>query len=530
MADASSATLVRREAALGGRASGDEAEGTTSAAPTEDRLIKAASLLAWVESEGATVSSVSAASSSGAGVGLYAARDVQIGEEAFRCPCKLALTADAAAADPLIGGPLRELRVDEEHSILLMLLHCARLGRTSYWSAYVDALPTEDELVPLLPAFWPHSELELLLGGTPLLAQARAAHAALCEFHESVVIGQLSKRFPEVFPPDYFSFKRLCWAHAVYQSRAIRLPLPGGARPSLVPLLDLMNHSTGLPSTVSYAYANGSGSGDDARTAATASFVLVCGRSTLAGEELMLNYGAKSNGELLRCHGFVSAENPADVCELDLSMLRPDGISTPATTRLAMLSDALLAAGKRSIHDAPLSRHFLTVGPLLGASLLGASRVICAEEGSELRRAIANVTGAEAEDEKEDGNDHFDWSLVDWSAEDPFAVANAAVQGRPPCGVPCERRMLSALERLIHERTAALPASPADAEERGGDERGQQRRAAAHVYVDGLRTILAGAAREVTRLLEATKVDGEALEEAPAAAQSKRARHSRGIV
>ena len=197
MADASSATLVRREAALGGRASGDEAEGTTSAAPTEDRLTKAASLLAWVESEGATVSSVSAASSSGAGVGLYAARDLQIGEEAFRCPCKLALTADAAAADPLIGGPLRELRVDEEHSILLMLLHCARLGRTSYWSAYVDALPTEDELVPLLPAFWPHSELELLLGGTPLLAQARAAHAALCEFHESVVIGQLDDGFDD---------------------------------------------------------------------------------------------------------------------------------------------------------------------------------------------------------------------------------------------------------------------------------------------------------------------------------------------
>ena len=283
------------------------------------------------------------------------------------------------------------------------------------------------------------------------------------------------------------------------------------------------------------------------------------------------------------CHGFVSAENPADVCELDLSMLRPDGMSTPATVRLAMLSDALLAAGKRSVHHAPLSRHFLFGaaptssagadagaggggGPLLGASLLSASRVICAEEGSELRRAIAHVTGAEAEEEEEEeeGNDllerdsgsaaasswcesrggaaqatasTFDWSLVDWSAEDPFEAANAAVQGRPPCGMPCERRMLAALERLIHERAAALPSSPADAEERGGDERGRQRRAAARVYVDGLRTVLAGAAREVTRLLAATRgshhgqagqqVDGDELEEAPAAgAQSKRARHS----
>ena len=34
-------------------------------------------------------------------------------------------------------------------------------------------------------------------------------------------------------------------------------------------------------------------------------FELLAGRSVKSGEEVFINYGAKGNGELLRCHGFV---------------------------------------------------------------------------------------------------------------------------------------------------------------------------------------------------------------------------------
>ena len=41
-------------------------------------------------------------------------------------------------------------------------------------------------------------------------------------------------------------------------------------------------------------------------------------RNSEVGDELFLNYGAKGNGELLRDHGFVLKDNPADVYELEL--------------------------------------------------------------------------------------------------------------------------------------------------------------------------------------------------------------------
>ena len=42
-------------------------------------------------------------------------------------------------------------------------------------------------------------------------------------------------------------------------------------------------------------------------------------RALSAGDEVCIDYGAKGNGELLRCHGFVLEPNPADVCVLDLA-------------------------------------------------------------------------------------------------------------------------------------------------------------------------------------------------------------------
>ena len=41
------------------------------------------------------------------------------------------------------------------------------------------------------------------------------------------------------------------------------------------------------------------------------------------GEEVLINYGAKGNGELLRAHGFVIDNNLADVLPLDLGPLLP---------------------------------------------------------------------------------------------------------------------------------------------------------------------------------------------------------------
>ena len=73
--------------------------------------------------------------------------------------------------------------------------------------------------------------------------------------------------------------------------------------------------------------------------------VLRAGLAVNAGDEVLLNYGAKGNGGLL-LHGFVMQENPADVVPLDLYSL------APSTARLALLAREQLPL-RRLFHGLP---------------------------------------------------------------------------------------------------------------------------------------------------------------------------------
>ena len=106
-----------------------------------------------------------------------------------------------------------------------------------------------------------------------------------------------------------------------------RLHHRGGVEECLVPVLDACNHRAG--SVAALAVERGA-----AAPAAEACWVLRAGRAVAAGEEVLINYGAKGDGELLRAHGFVLGANPADVCPLDLTALLP---AAPAAARAARL-------------------------------------------------------------------------------------------------------------------------------------------------------------------------------------------------
>ena len=279
------------------------------------RLERAEALLASIqkpfdapivgEGNGASISGVRVGETADGGIGLFATEK----DPRFSCPGVVAMSAQQA---PDI---FREICVDDAHTVMLFLLNCRHLGRDCFWHPYIDSLPSHEEIVPLLPAFWPEDEQELLLTGTPLATQARSAFAALRQFHETVVSARLSMSWrerwlqdlcTEDFPAEAFSFERLKWAYAIWHSRAINLPFPGGPRPCLVPLLDLMNHANGQPSTVTLEprpSSPGSSSGDE--RCGQDLFVWKDARNSDVGDELFLNYGAKGNGELLRDHGLL---------------------------------------------------------------------------------------------------------------------------------------------------------------------------------------------------------------------------------
>mmetsp|Transcript_4312 Transcript_4312/g.9467 ORF Transcript_4312/g.9467 Transcript_4312/m.9467 type:complete len:176 (-) Transcript_4312:1205-1732(-) len=112
-------------------------------------------------------------------------------------------------------------------------MHCRRLGAAGPASAYIAALPNA-EFVKALPLHWPAEDLALL-GGSSLLQQAQVAAKDLRRFYDNVVLGVLCARDPAAFPlVSGFGYADLCWAHAMYWSRAIGLDLPGGKREGLV--------------------------------------------------------------------------------------------------------------------------------------------------------------------------------------------------------------------------------------------------------------------------------------------------------
>ena len=129
----------------------------------------------------------------------------------------------------------------------------------------------------------------------------------------------------------------------------------------------------------------------------------------------------------------------------------------------------------------------------------------------------------------------FDWSLVDWTADDPFAVACAAVSEGAPAGEACERRALDALRLLLSRRRAALaPALSTTAAASALGEVGSLRREMAREYILGQQSLLEGACAAVDRLVaalptphnEMAPMDGGQHEEVMHGA--KRARHDAG--
>ena len=484
------------------------------------------SLLAWMQESGASVEKVSIEKSALAGgLGLFAAVDIPPGGEVFRCPCRLTLTAEAAMADPSIGAALtsRASRIDRHMMNIVYLLHCRQSG---LHAAYISCLPNDVD--DDLPQNWSDDEQSGWLRGTSLLWHAREGAKTLRSFHEEVLV-DLCARHPEAFPREAYNIRALCWAHAVYWSRAIGLTFPGGKREALVPLLDMCNHRPGVATaTVSLVAA-----------ATEPTYAFRASGAVKRGQEIFINYGAKGTGELLRCHGFTLLDNSADVCELDLSELpsfvlshegasRRSGLGLDAcmvAERLHRVSILKMSTGSRS-RGRPLVFQLFRGG--LPPQLLPSARLLCADEGDELRAALEEWQAGEGlVGSSSSACKTFDWSLVDWSAPDPFAEANAAVEEAAPVGVACEQRTLRALEALLRAHLDALPSAPEladdarDDAESQHDEAHRKRRQNARVYVESQRSVLEEVRHAISDMLRGRPPPGAAVEPH----SSKRVRH-----
>ena len=439
-------------------------------------------LFSWARQHGG-VSALAPCVSRLGGLGCCAMEAASSGAELMRCPLRNVLRASMALSDPLIGGPLTTLRdelgdavLDTRVLLCVLLLHCRRQGPSSFFCAYVRSLPG-DELVESLPCCWSDAELEARLSGTPLLDEAQRDRQQLEETHEVVLRHGLCARWPEIFPCAAYSLAALQWANAMFWSRAISVPVgslatslkAGVSEQCLVPLLDLCNHRPGSVADLAVLRTPpASGAAAGASVASEACWVLRAGRAVERGEEVLINYGAKGNGELLRAHGFVLEDNAADVFRLELTPLLPADASarrarTDACAALLGLSDA--------------SHCFLHRGGL-PRQLLQTARLLCASDED-----LASAQ-AEAQAEAQAAAAPFDWSACDWSADDPFANTAAADKGEV-----VGQAALDALLALLREKLAALDAARSSSPPPEQGDGGACERAAA-IYRGGMRRLL----------------------------------------
>ena len=282
-------------------------------------------------------------------------------------PLSLAVTPAAALADEATGPHYARLlasqQLADERALVMLFLAVERArGRSSRWAQWIAALPRDFST----PLHFTDEQLELL-DGTTLGKAAASLRARL-----AAAWGRLSPAAAEVAaaagvaaPPTLEDFK---WAYSTFWSRGMAVPWPvvvpaavegvgggagagtgaagAGATPPpppppsvavevvecILPGLDFCNHAPGAAVRWTlWGAGNGKEAARGARAApapssssatATAAAAAVAipdrvalvapaGSAPRAGDELLIDYGDKSQEELLLLYGFAHATSAA---------------------------------------------------------------------------------------------------------------------------------------------------------------------------------------------------------------------------
>lgn len=302
---------------------------------TEDRGRKAAELMTWASSNGCT-HELSLHWTRAKGLQGSARAAIAPGAVLARCPLSLVLHHRAALADEAFGTTLGVLRrslgrkrCPNRALVCLYLLFQRSLGRHSRWHAYIQSLPESTAAIDSALT-WTAAEVGYLLQGTPLRRQVEQNQSALFAEHSLLVSGVLASSDPSTFgdPNGTYGVEAYLWANAVFYSRAIKLNVRGETLECLLPVVDALNHT---PASCAALETTGS------------DYVLRAGRGLAKGEAVEISYGARGNGDLLHHFGFTIADNPADVCAVDVveDLAAPPNEATKEAIRRTLAEESL---------------------------------------------------------------------------------------------------------------------------------------------------------------------------------------------
>eukprot|EP00750_Incisomonas_marina_P014733 INCI17832.1.p1 GENE.INCI17832.1~~INCI17832.1.p1 ORF type:complete len:398 (+),score=61.45 INCI17832.1:302-1495(+) len=337
-----------------------------------------AAFLRWCAEAGADTSRVQLREGPH-GVGLFATQPIAAGTAYVTIPPRIQVTCDKALESEVGRAILacdQVARPVSARAILYCFLIREAAQPESFWQPwlrvcprnysdplwwdehpedYLDSIKGSDESARLQRMQRPVAER--VLAGTQAAFDV-AFHAGRLEaMYAGLNFPALAAEFPQLFPPELFTWKRFLWARSFFASRCYHIDslrqqlVEGGSEKTVpeltkqyetlveagtirddcpafcAPLMDMLNHDRAAIVRVGLAPTNqGQKANEGGRAfARTLGSLGISSNADVAeNEECMNNYGGRSNLQLLFGFGFCLRDNSNDEVPVKLSSQVPD--------------------------------------------------------------------------------------------------------------------------------------------------------------------------------------------------------------
>jgi hypothetical protein len=326
--------------------------------------------------------------------GLCATKEIKAGENILEIPRRLLLDAQTICVSEQgpFGNLLRIIERCGADTIMTLWIMKERMKmktkQETFWSLYFLSLP--DDSQKLTPLSWPEDVVSTALGNTPIFETIVTEREKVRKGYDALIPALLAN-MPEAFEgnhEEFWSYERYISALELWMSYAMTVkPIHSESATIdvLSPVAFFCNHGI-YPHCVHYSQLRLS---DE-------SLVFPAVRDVNNNQEIILSYGAKSNGELLLFYGFCVLDNPYDSIDITLDFDSLNGLERLDVRRRR---EELL-----QIHDLALN-HAIRKNAELPIDLIATLRILCCEEelvllydGDPRKREISMVSESKASD------------------------------------------------------------------------------------------------------------------------------------
>jgi hypothetical protein len=219
------------------------------------------------------------------GVFIKPGCSVRAGEALIRIPLKFIITNALAAASPIGQRICRasdwQPSLSFNHNLLAcFLLQEKRKKRCSFFWPWIELLPCLEDL-GRIPVTWTEEKLAWLEGSQVFAFVSKQK-------------SEWNRDFQCLGISSEFSFEEYLWARTIASTRTYSVFIQGRRLSAMVPLADMLNHSSSMARMARWAF-----------DAVSESFLICSCQPEIEGpQEVFINYGGKASHRMFSWYGF----------------------------------------------------------------------------------------------------------------------------------------------------------------------------------------------------------------------------------